>query len=125
VVGGGTGLRRSESKLLPQRLPVSTSTLTTLLHKGRTYPLPVPTHYAGNVEGLRYGLVQRQGGPCGVLASVQAFVLRELMFGAKRVSVGVGAVGEPARGDALLRALAAMLVQAAGSGGCAVRGSEV
>ncbi|XP_047444342.1 probable ubiquitin carboxyl-terminal hydrolase MINDY-4 isoform X2 [Mugil cephalus] len=29
---------------------------------------------------LRYGIVQRKGGPCGVLASVQAFVLRKLLF---------------------------------------------
>ena len=31
--------------------------------------------YFCNVEGLRYGLVQAEGGPCGVLAVVQAFML--------------------------------------------------
>ncbi|CAN9500396.1 unnamed protein product [Ophioblennius macclurei] len=29
---------------------------------------------------LRYGIVQKKGGPCGVLASVQAFVLKTLLF---------------------------------------------
>ncbi|XP_036067368.1 probable ubiquitin carboxyl-terminal hydrolase MINDY-4 isoform X2 [Oryzias melastigma] len=29
---------------------------------------------------LRYGIVQRKGGPCGVLASIQAFVLKKLLF---------------------------------------------
>ncbi|XP_062252293.1 probable ubiquitin carboxyl-terminal hydrolase MINDY-4 isoform X2 [Platichthys flesus] len=29
---------------------------------------------------LRYGIVQKKGGPCGVLASIQAFVLKKLLF---------------------------------------------
>ncbi|KAK2835491.1 hypothetical protein Q5P01_015975 [Channa striata] len=29
---------------------------------------------------LRYGIVQKKGGPCGVLASLQAFVLKKLLF---------------------------------------------
>ncbi|KAM4739145.1 putative ubiquitin carboxyl-terminal hydrolase MINDY-4 isoform 2-T2 [Anableps anableps] len=29
---------------------------------------------------LRYGIVQRKGGPCGVLASIQAFFLKKLLF---------------------------------------------
>ncbi|XP_075878912.1 putative ubiquitin carboxyl-terminal hydrolase MINDY-4 isoform X2 [Nelusetta ayraudi] len=29
---------------------------------------------------LRYGILQKKGGPCGVLASVQAFVLKNLLF---------------------------------------------
>ncbi|XP_026161420.1 probable ubiquitin carboxyl-terminal hydrolase MINDY-4 isoform X2 [Mastacembelus armatus] len=29
---------------------------------------------------LRYGIVQKKGGPCGVLASIQAFVLKNLLF---------------------------------------------
>lgn len=31
--------------------------------------------YFCGFEGLRYGLVQAEGGPCGVLAAVQAFLL--------------------------------------------------
>eukprot|EP00904_Undaria_pinnatifida_P010389 jgi/Undpi1/6480/HiC_scaffold_20.g08959.m1 len=37
--------------------------------------------YFCNVEGLRYGLVQAEGGPCGVLAVVQAFMLECMIFG--------------------------------------------
>ncbi|KAF7668340.1 hypothetical protein LDENG_00020530 [Lucifuga dentata] len=29
---------------------------------------------------LRYGIVQKKGGPCGVLASIQAFFLKKLLF---------------------------------------------
>uniref|UniRef100_H2V814 Ubiquitin carboxyl-terminal hydrolase MINDY n=1 Tax=Takifugu rubripes TaxID=31033 RepID=H2V814_TAKRU len=32
------------------------------------------------MHDLRYGIVQKKGGPCGVLASVQAFVLKMLLF---------------------------------------------
>ncbi|XP_037530553.1 probable ubiquitin carboxyl-terminal hydrolase MINDY-4 [Nematolebias whitei] len=31
-------------------------------------------------DDLRYGIVQKKGGPCGVLASIQAFVLKKLLF---------------------------------------------
>ncbi|XP_052245400.1 probable ubiquitin carboxyl-terminal hydrolase MINDY-4 isoform X2 [Dreissena polymorpha] len=34
---------------------------------------------------LKYGIVQKKGGPCGVLASVQACVLQELLFGEKKI----------------------------------------
>lgn len=33
-----------------------------------------------DTHDLPYGIVQRKGGPCGVLASVQAFVLKKLLF---------------------------------------------
>lgn len=36
---------------------------------------------------LKYGIVQKKGGPCGVLASVQASVLQELLFGEKKIPV--------------------------------------
>ena len=31
---------------------------------------------------LKFGVVQRKGGPCGVLASVQAYILQELIYSA-------------------------------------------
>lgn len=34
-------------------------------------------------QNLKYGLFQNQGGPCGILATVQAFFLKHLIFGAK------------------------------------------
>ncbi|XP_066483032.1 probable ubiquitin carboxyl-terminal hydrolase MINDY-4 isoform X2 [Tiliqua scincoides] len=34
-----------------------------------------------DIPQLKYGIVQKKGGPCGVLAAVQACVLRHLIFG--------------------------------------------
>ncbi|XP_067270123.1 probable ubiquitin carboxyl-terminal hydrolase MINDY-4 isoform X2 [Pseudorasbora parva] len=34
-----------------------------------------------DTPGLKYGIVQKKGGPCGVLAAVQACVLQKLLFG--------------------------------------------
>lgn len=36
--------------------------------------------YFCGIDGLRYGLVQAEGGPCGVLAAVQAFVLKVYIY---------------------------------------------
>lgn len=36
------------------------------------------------VDGLRYGLVQAEGGPCSVLAAVQAFLLEVCLYGGHR-----------------------------------------
>uniref|UniRef100_A0A3Q2QDP4 Ubiquitin carboxyl-terminal hydrolase MINDY n=1 Tax=Fundulus heteroclitus TaxID=8078 RepID=A0A3Q2QDP4_FUNHE len=33
-----------------------------------------------DTHDLRYGIVQKKGGPCGVLASIQAFFLKKLLF---------------------------------------------
>lgn len=37
-----------------------------------------------DLYGLDYGIVQLKGGPCGVLAAVQGFVLKHLLFGLKK-----------------------------------------
>ena len=34
-------------------------------------------------EKLKYGIYQGQGGPCGILATVNAFFLKHLLFGNK------------------------------------------
>ena len=34
-------------------------------------------------QNIKYGIFQDQGGPCGILATVQAFFLKHLLFGAK------------------------------------------
>ncbi|XP_033762139.1 probable ubiquitin carboxyl-terminal hydrolase MINDY-4 [Pecten maximus] len=34
-----------------------------------------------DLPSLKFGIVQKKGGPCGVLAAVQACVLREMLFG--------------------------------------------
>jgi hypothetical protein len=36
-------------------------------------------HFCDN-EDMRFGLIQRKGGPCGVIAPIQAFLLVELLF---------------------------------------------
>jgi hypothetical protein len=33
-----------------------------------------------SIPGMRYGLLQRDGGPCGILAAVQAVFLKHLLF---------------------------------------------
>ena len=33
-----------------------------------------------DISKLKFGLVQKKGGPCGLLAAVQAYVLLELLF---------------------------------------------
>ena len=47
------------------------------------------------VRGLEYGLVQKQGGPCGILAAVQALLLAELAeVGAVNLSQFSQSVGQ-------------------------------
>lgn len=39
-----------------------------------------------NVPLLQYGIVQKKGGPCGVLAAIQAYVLLEMLFGENKLT---------------------------------------
>ena len=64
---------------------------------------------------LPFGLVQRDGGPCGLIAAVQAEVLRELLWSEWRTVRGVREVSEADQQRALVHALAAMLWRAGGS----------
>ena len=32
---------------------------------------------------LKFGIVQKKGGPCGVLAAIQAYILQDLLFSAE------------------------------------------
>lgn len=57
-----------------------------------------PAEVTRTVPSLACGLVQAQGGPCGMLAVVQAYVLRELLF------VGSNARATPQQRYALLAA---------------------
>ena len=47
-------------------------------HDQREMPAAWHGGFTFRQQGLRCGLHQREGGPCGVLAAVQAYVLREL-----------------------------------------------
>ena len=55
-------------------------------------------------QGMRCGLTQHEGGPCGVLAAVQAFVLRELLLDEN--APPLAELPPEAAGEALIGALA-------------------
>ncbi|PFH34696.1 hypothetical protein BESB_067290 [Besnoitia besnoiti] len=109
---------------------------------GSSSPLVSPSPAAPPPEGrdvvCPWGLVQLHGGPCGLLASVQCFVLRALLFAPSRATRYSGLLSSTAsaasgggrgarlnaecanlfpsalaRGHALVEALAAILFQAA------------
>ena len=65
-----------------------------------------------NTSRLRYGLVQKQGGPCGVLAAIQAYVLRHLIQRCPH-NLDKGDPTEMQRKDALADAMTTILWQAA------------
>ncbi|KAL4110622.1 hypothetical protein PRIC1_002313 [Phytophthora ramorum] len=73
------------------------------------------------VPDLQYGLVQHQGGPCGILAVVQGYVLRFLL---QHAPVDWKNAGVPSQERALVQALAYILWQAArvsrGNGSAAI-----
>ncbi|KAG6612541.1 protein fam188b [Phytophthora cinnamomi] len=62
------------------------------------------------VRDLQYGLVQHQGGPCGILAVVQSYVLRFLL---QHAPVDWKNPGVPRQERALVQALSHILWQAA------------
>ena len=43
-----------------------------------------------NTHGLAFGLIQKRGGPCGVLAVVQAFILKNLLYSAADGNSSIG-----------------------------------
>lgn len=73
-------------------------------HEQRDMPPAWAGGFSFRERGLRCGLLQREGGPCGVLAAVQAYVLRELYLAAPE-PVDLANVSSEAAGDALLKAL--------------------
>ena len=78
--------------------------------ENREMPTPWRGGFTFRESGLRCGLRQREGGPCGVLAAVQAYVLRELYTAAASQEppqpVDLADVKPQAASDALVRALA-------------------
>ena len=65
--------------------------------------------FAYREDGMLCGLRQREGGPCGVIAAVQAFVLREVYAASEAEGVeriDPNTVPREVAGDALVRALA-------------------
>ncbi|XP_015261147.1 PREDICTED: protein FAM188B, partial [Gekko japonicus] len=71
-----------------------------------------------DVPELKYGIVQKKGGPCGVLAAVQGCVLRHLIFGDSSENSGDPwdlRPSEARRSECLALALADILWRAGGS----------
>ncbi|XP_048844733.1 probable ubiquitin carboxyl-terminal hydrolase MINDY-4 [Brienomyrus brachyistius] len=67
-----------------------------------------------DLPDLRYGIVQKKGGPCGVLASIQACVLQKLLFEDAKDDVGYQRLhpSSAARSKSLLLAIAEILWRA-------------
>ncbi|XP_064456577.1 probable ubiquitin carboxyl-terminal hydrolase MINDY-4 [Ornithodoros turicata] len=67
-----------------------------------------------NSNAVPYGLIQKKGGPCGVLAVVQAYLLKELLWpdSSQKDDTGSTDVGIEERNTALAGALSCILWQA-------------
>lgn len=63
---------------------------------------------------LRYGLVQLHGGPCGVIAAVQSYILKELIFSPIFQKYGFNPP-DAVRNTALINSLSEILWQTGGS----------
>jgi len=63
---------------------------------------------------LRYGLIQLQGGPCGVIAVVLAYVIKEIVFSPLFVKTGFNPT-DHVRNTALINSLCEILWQAGAS----------
>ena len=75
-------------------------------HEQREMPPAWHGGFAFREGGMACGLRQREGGPCGVYAAVQAHLLRELYAAAGDATVHPNATPRDAAADALVRALA-------------------
>ena len=68
--------------------------------------------FASPHKGLEWAIVQTAGGPCGVLACVQAYMLRHLLFVENRIEVA--GISEGAMRQATIEAITDILWQAGG-----------
>jgi len=69
--------------------------------------------FQSKAEGLGYGVVQTAGGPCGVLATVQAFLLRDLLV-VERLGDSVASISPAQFKRSLVKGLSYILWQAGG-----------
>ncbi|KAM9308094.1 putative ubiquitin carboxyl-terminal hydrolase MINDY-4 [Gastrophryne carolinensis] len=68
-----------------------------------------------NLQDLKFGIVQKKGGPCGVLAAVQACLLKNLLFGKESDSSRSLHPSDTLRTSCLYRAIAEILWRAGDS----------
>ncbi|KAA0714281.1 putative ubiquitin carboxyl-terminal hydrolase MINDY-4 [Triplophysa tibetana] len=111
----------SVQELSPDRTPMDQRTATALKEILFGSPMACFTEEwkqqnftFSDIPGLKYGIVQKKGGPCGILAAVQACVLQKLLFeeSSNDASYEKLQVSEIARTKCLSRALADILWRA-------------
>ncbi|RUS76358.1 hypothetical protein EGW08_015888 [Elysia chlorotica] len=68
-----------------------------------------------DMPNLKYGIVQKKGGPCGVLAAVQACLVQEMLFGDNKVSGSFKNISRQDRSRMLAYALSTILWRAGGN----------
>lgn len=73
-----------------------------------------------DMPDLKYGIVQKKGGPCGVLAAVQACLMQEILFGKNKVPQSFKNISRQDRSRMLALALSTILWRAGGSTGAVV-----
>ena len=66
-----------------------------------------------NTDSLGFGLVQKEGGPCGILAAVQAFILKHILFSSTSSSSSWRNPSRETQESALICSLAEILWRAA------------
>ena len=95
------------SRGVPQPLDVQTlsDVHKALLGVPQDMPAPWCCGFTFRDGGMRCGLRQCEGGPCGVLAAVQAFILREVLKAADGAAVDFASVSPEAAGEAKVAAL--------------------
>lgn len=74
-------------------------------HDQREFPAPWRVGFTFRETGLLCGLKQRDGGPCGVLAAVQAYVLRALLQRSEDEAIDLAGLTRDAAGEAVVAAL--------------------
>ncbi|GFO48416.1 protein fam188b-like [Plakobranchus ocellatus] len=65
-----------------------------------------------DMPDLKYGIVQKKGGPCGVLAAVQACLVQEMLFGVNKVPNSFKNISRSDRSRMLAFALSTILWRA-------------
>lgn len=102
---GGSSRRNTTSTLDRETLGSVHKAL--LGHEQREIPPAWKGGFTFREQGLACGLFQREGGPCGVLAVVQAYVIRELLErSGEQAVIDPETLTRQDAGDALIAALA-------------------
>ncbi|RDD45812.1 Protein FAM188B [Trichoplax sp. H2] len=75
--------QHDSTRQTPITLNIATALKEIIFGKGTglfNYEWRIQSFLFSDVEGIQYGIVQKKGGPCGILAALQAFFLKHLLF---------------------------------------------